>query len=531
MSYNESHAEIEKLIEEKLDKKLQELEEDKNGGKGRGVSRRKLLGVLGVGTLGAGMMGAPTGLAQAAQSSPSDNPGVIYAETADDIQPAIDELAEDQNGYATGGIVQLGAKTYYPETTIWLKRGVTLQGVRPASHQRNPYGEPYTSGTVISTRDMAEGRGDIDVSKGVNTYSHANPEGENWHPHFPVIANFRTQPYELQNRDPTIYESDHWGHQIGLKNVVIDSSEKQRWWDDGSKDATYFGVYDAVLIEHARNILMENVTTRNFLGYGGFFNGCRGLVDRGSKWQGGATDYHGAALHTNLGYPPDPTIYTDGIWDVDVRGPAPTVLLEGDFSHQFVAGGWSQATIKGEDHVFLGDEADYWNGDAPLTNPEHAGAVFVQELARTKMEGYQIEGNSKLDGLWANDRHLYLSNVFIKDTHTGINHVGRVPFEISNCKIGRSKIGLECGPNSPQVNGLSFAHCDEGINFNGNSNQTGIIGNIDFFDGVDVAFGSGNEDWNPIEIHNAFFGGADSAGDVGSYLTLHNPVDPNGTLE
>jgi len=561
-----NREELERIIDERVAARLEN--EDRSGAK---MSRRGLLGlaggVAGIGALSSsasGQAGNGSGLRQPAEqnsgiataeevqaetihagstltvdgqqitassqlttSPPSKGPSdVIYAADASEIQDAIDTLAEDKDGYATGGIVQLDAKTYYPETTIWLKRGVTLQGVRPAVHQHNPYGEKFTSGTVISTRDMPEGKGDVDPSKGANTYSHSNPGGENWHPHLPVIANFRTKPYYLKDRDPTNYEADHWGNNVGLKNVVIDAREKQRWWKGGSSDATYFGVYDAVIFEVARNITMENVTTMGFLGYGGFFNGCRGLVDRGSTWQGGATDYHGAALHTNLGYPPDPTTYTEGVWDVNARGPAPTVLLEGDFTHQFVAGGWSQAKIKADDHVFLGDENDYWAGEVPLTDPNHGNSVFVQELARTRMDGYHIEGGSDFDGIRANDRHFYMSNTNVFAGGTGINHVVRVPFEIRNCRVGGSDVGLSCGPNAPEINGLKISGCWEGIRFSGRANHSGVMDNVRFKNGVSVAFGSGNN--KPIYMGTVYFGGAEKAGKTGEYLMIDHPVDPNG---
>jgi len=556
--------ELERIVDERVTARLEE--EDRSAGK---LSRRGLLGlaggVAGFGALsstasgetngGPGARGAEPrspGIARADEvqaesihagstltvdgepitasaqlTKPSDGlSDVIYADKASEIQDAIDTLAEGKDGNATGGVVQLDAKTYYPTTTIWLKRGVTLQGVRPARHQPNPHGGRFTGGTVISTRDMPEGKGNVDPSTGTNTYSHSNPAGENWHPHLPVVANFRTQPYELKSREPTDYEGDHWGNNIGLKNVVIDGSDKQRWWDDGSRDATYFGVYDAVIFEVARGIHIENVVTRGFLGYGGFFNGCRGMIDRGSTWRGGATDHHGTALHTNLGYPPDPTTYTEGIWDVNVRGPPPTVLLEGDFTHQFVAGGWSQATIKATDHVFLGDENDYWAGNAPLTDPDQGDSVFVQELARTKMDGYQIEGGPRLDGIRACDRHFYLSNTAVQTGGVGINHDGRVPFEIRNCRVGNADVGLRCAVNAPKVNGLKIAGCREGINFSGRANHSGVMDNVHFEDGVDVAFGSGNN--KPMYMGTVYFGGADKAGKTGEYLMIDHPVDPNG---
>ena len=472
--------------------------------------------------------------ASAQPTKPSDGlSDVIHAGKANEIQDAIDTLAEGKDGHATGGVVQLDAKTYYPTTTIWLKRGVTLQGVRPAGHQPNPYGERFTSGTVISTRDLPEGKGNIDPSKGTNTYSHSNPDGRNWHPHLPVVANFRTKPYFLQNRGPTDYEADHWGHNIGLKNVVIDGSDKQRWWDDGSSDATYFGVYDGVLFEHSRNVTMEHVTTRKLLGYGGFFNGCRGLVDRGSTWSGGATDYHGSALVTNVGYPPDPTVYTAGVWDVDVRGPPPVLKLNGHSLHRFESGGWSQTSIKAtersnHDWQFLGSEDDYWSGNAPLTEPKDGRAAVVHGNCVASIDGYTVDVSNptKCDGILVEDSSMTLQDVSVSGGRRAIHHAGRNTFEILNCSVSKCDVGLRCRPNAPRINGLKIADCREGINFGGRSNYDSVMDDVLFHSGVDVAFGAANN--RPIYMGTVYFGGADRAGKTGEYLMIDHPIDPNG---
>jgi len=568
-----NREELERIIDERVAARLEN--EDRSGAK---MSRRGLLGlaggVAGIGALSSsasGQAGNGSGLRQPAEqnsgiataeevqaetihagstltvdgqqitassqlttSPPSKGPSdVIHAADASEIQDAIDTLAEDKDGYATGGVVQLDAKTYYPETTIWLKRGVTLQGVRPASHQPNPHGERFTSGTVISTRDMPEGKGDVDPSKGANTYSHSNPGGENWHPHLPVIANFRTKPYYLKDRDPINYEADHWGHNIGLRNLVIDGDEKKRWWDDGSREATYFGVYDGVIFEHARGVLMENVTTMRLFGYGGFFNGCRGLVDRGSKWSGGATDYHGAALETNIGYPPDPKVYTEGIWDVGIRGPPPTLKLNGHNRHDFVSGGWSQAKIKAtkrssHDWQFLGSQTDYWNGNAPLANPENGRAVVIHSNCQTSIEGYDIDASepTKCDGIRAWDSHLELRDASLSNARRAINHQGKNPLEIMDCAISQSDVALRCKVNAPRINGLKIGGCNEGINFSGRANHDSVMDNVVFRGDVDVAFGSANR--RPIYMGTVYFGGADKAGKTGEYLIIDNPVDPNG---
>lgn len=460
----------------------------------------------------------------------TDLAGVRVARSAAEIQPAIDALAERRDGRVSGGIVQLDARTYYPETTIWLKRGVMLRGVRRAVSAASSPSADAVTGTVISTRDMAEGAGAIDTTEGANTFSHANPAGEHWHPHFPVIGNFRTNPYALTDREPTDYEADHWGHQVAVKNVVIDAGAKPRWWDDGSHEATYFGVYDAVLFEFSRDVLIENVETRNVLGYGGFFNGCRGLLDRGSHWRGGATDYHGSALHTNIGYPPDPTLYSSGTWDVSVSGPAPTVLLEGHSPHEFVAGGWSGATIRATGRQFLGTEADYWDGTATLTNPDRDQGVVVHRNCTTRMDGYTIDAQPYLDGFRAFDSNAAVSNVTVEHAGVGLHQVGRNPFRVARCTVRDAEVGLRCGGNSPRLEDLRIEHCPEGIRFGGRANQPHLMEGITFAD-VGTAFGSGNNGNNPVHIHNVLLSGADAAGDTGEYLTLHDPVDPDGLLD
>ncbi|MFW6320254.1 MAG: hypothetical protein ACOC0Z_00255, partial [Halohasta sp.] len=268
-------------------------------------------------------------------------PDTIVAETAAEIQPAIDELAADR-----GGVVQLAARTYYPETTLWLKRGVTLQGVRKTTHTHNrrvPHiggkgaDEPIRS-TVISTAELATG---------AEAYTHEHARDDP-HPHFPVIANYQAPPVvdgEPNEFDETTPEYAMWGADVGLRNLIIEA-EKTRWWEfdrdgpgsvynasrkvDGidmaDRDwATYFGVYDGVIFESTSNVAVENVETRGFRGYGALFKDVDPALDRGSTWRGGATDYHGSAL--SLDHDKATKSWVRGTWDVDVEGPTPTLEL------------------------------------------------------------------------------------------------------------------------------------------------------------------------------------------------------------
>jgi len=287
-------------------------------------------------------------------------PDTIVAESTAEIQPAIDELAEGR-----GGIVQLAARTYYPETTIWLKSGVTLQGVRKTSHTHNrriPHiggrgrGKPIRS-TVISTAELATG-------SDAYTFEH---DAENPHPHFPVIANYQALPVvdgEPNEYDRTTPEYNDWGADVGLRNLIIDA-EKTRWWEynrhgadsvyNGSRSidgvdmsdadwATYFGVYDGVIFEATSNVLVENIETRGFKGYGALFKDVDPVLDRGSNWQGGSTDYHGSAL--TLDHDKQTHSWVRGTWDVDVSGPTPAVVLNGYTQSDFVSGAWSDATFE-----------------------------------------------------------------------------------------------------------------------------------------------------------------------------------------
>lgn len=254
-----SSDDVERLVERKVAERLDSLATGETGGDA-GVTRRQALTLLGAGAVGGSVAGAGVsghlasgdaefaalsagkitaeevaveetltvagrGVSPGGGAAATTNPDVIYADTAAEIQPAIDELAGeiDERG-ARGGVVQLGAKTYYPETTIWLKGGVTLQGIR-RTRATNPHrtndAEHHTRSTVLSTAEMATGAE-------AYTYEH---DPDRPHPHFPVVANYLPPPVvdgRERQREPTDEERRHWGHDVGLRNVVVEADER-RW--------------------------------------------------------------------------------------------------------------------------------------------------------------------------------------------------------------------------------------------------------------------------------------------------------------
>lgn len=418
------------------------------------------------------------------------NGWVRYLEPGDDIQQAIDELAAPNDRGVQGGLIKLAPGIYEPPTTLWLKTGVTLEG----AHRFGPgAGAAGTAvqGTVITTANMTE----------EPTYRHGSPDGHGpeAHPSIPLVASYRPSPMELADRDPTEEERLYWGNNIGLRNVTLDAGPKQRWSDED----TYFGVYDACLFSRSKGIRLEHVTTRNFLGYGALFNGCRRVRDIGSRWQGGATDYHGSALTIHTTYPPDPTTYTDtSVWDVDVVGPPPTVDV---FTHgiQFVAGGWSNATIRATERVFLGDQADFWNGDAPSVDPAAGTNVVQYNHGRLYMEDYHVEASDaytrELTGFRSNYQKLMLNGVSTRNTEAACT-VGRKPNKITDCTFTDTTVGLQGGPNLLSVNGLIVENAERGVDIGGgHTNTDGTLDRITF---RDVSVGISGDDNNAPIVFN-----------------------------
>ncbi|NHN46520.1 hypothetical protein G9464_02770 [Halostella sp. JP-L12] len=500
---------------EKQDIDIEDLENDSS----TSMARRGVLGMLGGSVLGLGLQSgsaaaqgevresmsveATTQSLQADQITTSDVDGIRYAETADEIQPAIDELAEPNGDGSRGGIVKLGAKVYKPETTIWLKAGVTLEGVETNRHF-NHRNHPEAQATVLSTENLGSEA----------TFRH---NGDHPHDHYPVVANYRTPPMELANRDPTDEELTYWGHNVGLRNIIIDASEK-KYYKSG-----YFGAYDATLFSRSDNLRLENVETRNFDGYGLFLNGCRGVRDLGGRYEGGATDFHCNAVTLHTAYPPDPTVYTTGIFDLEAVGPAPTMET---FTHgvKFVSGGWSQARIEETEPRFIGSESDYYAGNAPLTNTEDSTAIWKHEHGHADMDGYTIEGkNGNADGVWCQYNHANISNTSISNVRYGYRLNGMVPARISNCHFSNTEAGISCETHIPNVNGLTISNSDAGVLFNsGRANQYGTLSEIIF---SDVDYGLKGFNSKQVVVNNPDFRGCGTAVDVEfDELELNNPV-------
>lgn len=454
------------------------------------ASRRRLLQLLGVGSAALGLSGMG-----AAEPTPTDARRRVGK--ASDIQPAIDDLADPARDQQ-GGVVELEPGVYEPETTIWLKAGVTLAG-------RGDDGE-----TVLSTADL-----------GYEATFHHN--GDRPHPHYPVVANYRTPPLELDSRDPTEEEEALWGHNVGLRDIVIDAGAKQRW----STEDTYFGVYDGVVFSRSKGLRLHNVETRNFLGYGGFINGCRGVRDIGSKWQGGATDYHCNALTLHTAYPPDPTIYTTGVFDVEVVGPPPTMET---FAHDlyFVSEGASAARIEATDPVFLGSEAAYYNGDAPLTDPDLANYTYHHDHGRVEMEGYTIDGGGHTGGILNTENRTYLRNcTIVNGSGAAFRQNGRGnSVVLTNCRISGYDVGLSCFSFIPHVDGLDLT-ATTGIDLSGHANRYKTLDDIRFDCAVGVR-GTNNE---PVILNRPDFSSCEIVADPGfDGLIINDPVESSDNV-
>lgn len=469
-------------------------------------------------------------------------PATIVAGTATEIQPAIDELAGGR-----GGVVQLDAKTYYPETTIWLKSGVTLQGVRKTTHTHNrriPHvgggdtGEPIRS-TVISTAEMATG-----ADAYTHEHDHRNP-----HPHYPVIANYQASPVvdgEPNEFDETVDEYDEWGADIGLRNLILDA-EKTRWWEydrDGAgriynanrnidgvsmsnRDwATYFGVYDGVIFEATSNVAVENVETRGFLGYGALFKDVDPALDRGSRWQGGSTDYHGSAL--SLDHDKETHSWVRGTWDVDVSGPTPSLELNGYTQSDFVSGAWSNATIRGEGHSYLGTPDRFWNGDVPLTRRRAANSTVYYQQSNTTIDSYTIhapgrggDAEGTIDGIYLDSDDGAMHNCIIKHARSAFVVSKGHPHRIANCRVFRCKRAIKCQGVQPQVNGLMIESCDAALAFTRRDDRKGTFNGLTMKN-VGVAIETDNN--RPTVLNYPDFADVDAFGEDFPELVINNPA-------
>jgi hypothetical protein len=468
------------------------------------------------------------------------HPDVIYADSADEIQPAIDELAGGR-----GGVVRLGAKTYYPTTTIWLKKGVTLAGV-----SRSRYTEklsrtaldvsPASQVTVLSTRDMDRG-------SDVYTFEH---DVDDPHPHFPVIAAYVSQPVQDGQDDTgnvTSEEQEYWGVDIGIKNLIIDASENQRWWDysehgssqvyngdngDLSGDtlgladsdyATYFGVYDAFIIERSENVLTENIETRNFLGYGGFWKDTRQAIDRGGSYEGGATDYHGSAYELATDHARDENRYVDGMWDFEAKGPLPTVTFGGHIDNLFVSGGWSVLNrITGEPMQFLGDEQRFWDGDAPVVDNTAASSIVRDLDQRTqRFDGYSLETSGGVTpeyGYYADHPHVSISNSRIGgDADIGVYTQNGI--KIQDTTISANGTCIRSGAGQPKIQDVELKG-EYGLSFSGRANKSGPWNGVRFED-INECFKQSNN--KPVVLNHPSFHGAGSFGENFDELVINQP--------
>jgi len=421
------------------------------------------------------------------------HPDKIYVETAAEIQPAIDDLAANR-----GGVVQLGAKTYYPETTLWLKSGVTLKGVRRTRQvnriHRDPNVEPFPNpkqSTVISTRDMNEG---------ADAWTHEH-DVEDPHPHFPLIAAYVLQTVENGqpvDRDPTDEELANWGADISLQNVILDASESNRWWDYGrhgantiynsaksidgvdmsDKDwATYFGVYDATIFERTAGVFTKNVETHGFLGYGGFWQEARNTLDIGGLWRGGATDYHGNAYTLDSDQTRDHATYTTGIWDFSAEGPTPTVWFDGHGRNKFpsahsvpsnTASGSPHANIiTGEEHRFLGSESRYHADNVPLVDSEWADVIVAEPDQRTNMNGYSIRPQRNVAGkigFKSRSPETTVLNTKMSGCDLGIDCAGKQS-AFQNIRVSNCETAIHCYNLLPEIDGARIRACTNGFRF------------------------------------------------------------------
>lgn len=402
--------------------------------------------------------------------TPGAREWVRYVETAAEIQPAIDALAEPNDDGSQGGVVKLGPGVYEPTTTIWLKAGVTLEGVsRTGGSNRRNMND--LQGTVITTSNLGS----------EPTYHH---NGDDRHPHLPVVANYRTPPLELADREPTEAEKLYWGDDVGLRNVTIRATD-QRWSDDD----TYFGVYDACIFSRSTNLFVENVQTAGFLGYGGFFAGCKNVRDLGSVWRGGATDYHCAALTIHDTYAPEAGIRTENaVWDVAVEGPAPAIHIDNatvgnddqpNPGIRFVSGGWAHdrdagqlpmTTITAEERIFLGDEDDYWAGHAPIvSDPDGEGrSVVYHASGAATFDGYNFRAaggaNDDLAGVHDAGGGLRLENVVSEGADVGYRGAGGAGSRLIDCRLRSGSVGIDAVQSLPTVNRLDTS-AETGIRF------------------------------------------------------------------
>ncbi|MEF8814810.1 MAG: hypothetical protein V5A55_13470 [Halovenus sp.] len=446
----------------------------------------------------------------------------------------------------------MGAKTYYPETTIWLKSGVTLEGLRRTRQVDTIKRDPDVDGfprpkrsTVISTRDLNEGAG---------AYTHEH-DADDPHPHFPVVANHHMPTIEngeVVTRDATDQELDLWGVDVSLQNVVLDATESQRWWDydaHGADDvynagknidgvdmsardwSTYFGVYDALLFERTMDVFTKNIETRGFLGYGGFWQHARNSVDIGGLYRGGATDYHGSAYTLDVDHARDAATYTTGTWDFSAEGPMPTAEFAGHVGNKFMSvqsvprnttpGSPGGNHIRGMGTQFLGDETRFRTGDAPLSDPYWADAVVAEKDQSTEMEGFTIAtGGNEYSGIGfkSRDPQTTLHNVSVRGCEIGIDMAGNRS-AVRDCDISSCRTGMRCHNIQAEVDALRIRDCEYGFIFS-RANPSAPLNGVNL-QGVGTFIQSGHN--KRTRFNYPHFANVDSFGDDFAGLTLTHP--------
>lgn len=477
-----------------------------------------------------------------------DDGTVIVADDASEIQAAIDEITERRHeGNHVGGIVQLKPKAYYPETTIWLKRGVILRGAREWPQHVNPTASAYgdvdsTQATTLYTSELPEGPAwEIRPEDGgAHTYRHFNESGdlgayrehdydkdtnEQWwhghtHPHLPVVSAYTKQP--IYYNDPlTEDHKRYWGDGVGLMNLRI-HADQTRYWDpddepNGSQreeHATYFGVYDGFLFEDLERLHVSNVQVGGFDGYTAFYQDIQQVVSKGNFYSGTATDHHGSALalsHANTGT----NRYMRGLWDLRVEGPTPTVQVDnhGDDT-RFVGGGNIKNIIDGQSCRFLGSETTYDNGNAPIVNEDNKDTVVVDQDSIVHWDNYQIKASDHDDKVAYDlgDSNTHLHNVQMGDVVTSGFNITIRDSRISN---------VTCRNAQPYVVGC---HIGNGIELRSRANDTGgwhgcYIGTND--DGYSIT-GSTNQEFH---LHGCDVpGGLSDPGGMRGKSVLYDPT-------
>lgn len=471
----------------------------------------------------------------------------IVAHDASDIQPAIDEISENvQDGNVSGGIVQLKPKAYYPESTIWLKRGVVLRGARPWPQEVNPsaHGDDDladTQSTTLYTSELPEGSGwSLDPQNGAHTYRHFDDvdvhnewrssngdKSEAWmrdntHPHLPVVSALTQQPLDYYNSVDS-YTAEHWGDGVGMMNLKI-HADQQRYWDPSSepsgskreKYATYFGVYDGFLFEDLEFLHLSNVEVTGFDGYTAFYQDIQEVVSRGNHYSGTATDHHGSALvlsHSNSGL----NRYMRGIWDVKVSGPTPTVQVDNhSVRSKFVSGANIKNTIVGTEPRFIGSEADYDAGRAPIVDPMRKRDVVSQKDGYVTWNGYQIEGPGGVGGDYdppigyrAEDSNILMQNMMFRNVKHGIHGVTQEGISVSDSRIGAtdSCVYLDGGMQGSWHNVYLTGGATNGITFQGKEGADGSWIDVKFTD-VDVGISGDLNDRHVATFVRPYLSGA-----------------------